>query len=129
MRKAAGCFITNESGDVLCFIRSDPQSLGAGLPCGGVDGDESFEDAAIREVLEETGYTVVLDNIPPFEDIEEGDNFHVMVFSASIKGKISATHAHEGAPVWANSSLLLSGPYASFNKKMIEHFREYISFN
>ena len=53
--------ITNKNNEV-CFIRSPryaTQSVELELPSGGIMPGESIEDAATREVLEETGFRLV----------------------------------------------------------------------
>lgn len=47
-----------ESGEVVMVrqYRNGSESLSLELPAGGVDPGESFEEAARRELLEETGY-------------------------------------------------------------------------
>jgi len=49
--------IRNEDGDVLLQLRGDLRVWG--LPAGGMELNESVQDALRREVLEETGLTVV----------------------------------------------------------------------
>ncbi|MEM0933434.1 MAG: NUDIX domain-containing protein, partial [Bacteroidota bacterium] len=50
---AAGGFVTNKKGKVLFIYRNDKWDL----PKGKVDKGESIENAAMREVEEETGVT------------------------------------------------------------------------
>ena len=51
--RAAGGVVVDESGRVLIVHR--PRHEDWSLPKGKLDRGESFEDAALREVLEETG--------------------------------------------------------------------------
>ena len=46
---------------VLASRRTRRGELAWGLANGGVEEGESFEDAAVREVLEETGYTAEIE--------------------------------------------------------------------
>lgn len=46
---------------VLASRRTRRGDLAWGLAKGGVEQGESFEDAAVREVLEETGYTAEIE--------------------------------------------------------------------
>lgn len=51
VRRAAGGLVYNTKGEVLFIFRSGKWDL----PKGGVNKDETLEDAAIREIEEETG--------------------------------------------------------------------------
>lgn len=55
-RAVAGVLACNSSGDLLLVRRSDEGTWG--LPGGGVEPGETWQGAAERECLEETGWTV-----------------------------------------------------------------------
>src|SRR3954466_3958691 len=61
-RRSAKVIGVDPSGDVLLFRGMDPARPGDGTwwftPGGGVEGDESDEQAALRELREETGLEV-----------------------------------------------------------------------
>ena len=60
-RIVAGC-VMYKDGKYLLIRERQPRVYGLwNLPAGHVDKDEVIEHAAIREVKEETGYTVELD--------------------------------------------------------------------
>ena len=52
------CMITDGNGNVLVQNRKDPSWPGIAFPGGHVEMGESFVDAVLREVFEETGLTV-----------------------------------------------------------------------
>lgn len=57
MRKTSACgFVQNEGAEILLHRRADNGRWG--LPGGGIELDETAEQAVVREVLEETGYRV-----------------------------------------------------------------------
>lgn len=120
--RAAGVLIEDTKGNVLGFLRSDPQRPGVALPCGGVDPGERDEDAAKRECLEETGYTVEL--YPnPFQSIEKRDGVVTTIYRAKIVGaRRPPTHTHEGEPQWVPRNTLLMGPYGDYNARMLAYF-------
>lgn len=54
--KGSSCVVVNERDEVLLVLREDFRIWA--LPGGGVEADETWEQAAVRETLEETGYQV-----------------------------------------------------------------------
>jgi 8-oxo-dGTP diphosphatase len=55
-RERVVCYITRNRQELLVFDHNDPQlTQGAQVVAGGVDDGETLEQAAIREVLEESG--------------------------------------------------------------------------
>ena len=75
-RIGAAVVVKNDKGEILLGVRNkDPQRGKWVLPGGGIKPFESYEAAAKREILEETGLEIELDGIvgvyeiinPPFE--------------------------------------------------------------
>jgi 8-oxo-dGTP pyrophosphatase MutT (NUDIX family) len=62
---SAGGVVYRRDGDeievVLASRRTRRGELAWGLAKGGIEPDETHEDAAVREVLEETGYTAEIE--------------------------------------------------------------------
>jgi 8-oxo-dGTP diphosphatase len=63
LRVAAYALITDEHGRMLLPHWSEAAHSGWTMPGGGIDPGEDPADAAVREVLEETGYHVDLDGL------------------------------------------------------------------
>ncbi len=57
----AGCVIEKDSKYLLVQEKQEKAYGLWNLPAGHVDEGETFEEAALRETIEETGYTVKLD--------------------------------------------------------------------
>ncbi|MFD6139902.1 NUDIX hydrolase [Promicromonospora sp. NPDC060271] len=63
LRVAAYAVITDDQGRMLLPHWSEHAHSGWTMPGGGLDPGEDPADAAVREVLEETGYHVELDGL------------------------------------------------------------------
>ena len=53
-RKCAGVILFNDSGKVLMCARADQKGFQWQFPQGGIENEESVQDAAARELFEET---------------------------------------------------------------------------
>jgi len=60
MVDAVSCIVFNQKKDQVLLIKRRDIPVWV-LPGGGIESDESPEEAAIREVLEETGFSVTID--------------------------------------------------------------------
>jgi ADP-ribose pyrophosphatase YjhB (NUDIX family) len=61
---AVGVVVTDENGRVCLVLRGEEPRKGFwGLPAGFMEGDETAEQGAMRECLEETGLEVELDGL------------------------------------------------------------------
>lgn len=83
-----GCVIRREDGKYLLVQEKQPKVYGLwNLPAGHVDRGEAIEDAAVREVKEETGYDVELgEKIGIYYDNVESPVRHA--FIANIIGGV-----------------------------------------
>lgn len=86
----------NDQTKILMLKRSDTDKSFPGtwcLPGGRVDEGESFEEACVREVKEETNLDVI--NKPSLFGVYEGEfDFKIQAFIVEVKGKVSLSHEH-----------------------------------
>ncbi|WP_125776137.1 NUDIX hydrolase [Antribacter gilvus] len=85
LRVAAYAVITDDAGRMLLPHWSEGGRSGWTLPGGGIDPGEDPADAAVREVLEETGYHVELDELLGVDSI-------VIPVERRVFGRSSAMH-------------------------------------
>ena len=96
----SACVIIEQDGKILLINRSD--GMGCTIPGGIVRYKETVEQCVLREVREETGYTVALEGIV---GVYSGLNRDPRFRAASIayKGSILSGSVHassEGKPCW-----------------------------
>lgn len=96
MYRGAFALITNQAGSVL-LVRSitDPKYLNVwSIPGGVVEDDETYEQAAVRETLEEVGLVINLGaRLSIVESIE--NNITAATFKASYVSGALQVQAHE----------------------------------
>lgn len=101
------CMIRDDCGNVLVQDRVDPDWSGVTFPGGHVEKGESFTDAVIREVFEETGLTVSKLQMCGIKDWtrDDGVRYVVLLYKTfTYKGKLQSSD--EGEVFWASLSSL-----------------------
>lgn len=92
---AVGVFVTDEQNRVCLILRGEEPRKGFwGLPAGFMEGDETAEQGAVRECLEETGLQVALDGLYALYSYKHADyetSGLLIVYRAHIIG--GAPHA------------------------------------
>lgn len=114
------CMITHED-KVLVIDRQKPDWPGVTFPGGHVEKEESFVDAVIREVYEETGLTVenpVLCGTKQFQ--EEGDTRYVVFFYKANRFSGELKSSEEGEVFWVNRKDLTSYPLSMDMEAMVQ---------
>ena len=115
--------IVEYKGGIVLVKRRNPP-LGWALPGGFVDYGETAEEAAKREVKEETGLEIsrVL-QFGLYSDPKRDDRFHTasLVFSAKAKGRLQSGSDAAAARVFSCCSLPL--PLAFDHEKIITEWR------
>lgn len=132
--KAACCVLTNEDGNILSVSRKT-NHLDKGLPGGKCEGNETYKEAAIREVCEETGY-LVTDLEPVFmadgdtgEPVSSLDNppvnsknkipCNAVTFVAKSHKKVSEV-TEAGRVEWVKPSDICTGSFAKYNIALLK---------
>jgi ADP-ribose pyrophosphatase YjhB (NUDIX family) len=96
----SACVITEQDGRILLIDRSD--GLGYTIPGGIVRYRETVEQCVLREVHEETGYTVTLDGIiGVYSGLKRDPRFRAasIAYRGSIVGG-TLQHSSEGKAYW-----------------------------
>lgn len=118
--KGSSCVVINQNGEVLLVLREDFRIWA--LPGGGLEPNESWEEAALRETLEETGYWVEIKQyIGEYwrPQMSQGQGDLKRVFLAEVVGGNPAHHDKESIDVrWF--------PVSSLPKGLFRFAREHI---
>ena len=116
-KKVSVVLIFNQGYILAVSRKDDPNDFG--LPGGKLDGEETFEAAAIREVKEETGLHIFC-LIPIFARMD--GEFAAVCFLAQFAGEIDNT-LEAGTVKWTNFSEINSGSFGIYNKELQNHLR------
>ena len=117
------CMIYDDNGNVLVQNRVDPSWSGITFPGGHVEKGESFTDAVIREVFEETGLTVSNLQMCGIKDWTEDDGVRYIIHlykTNKFEGKISSSV--EGEVCWVPLSELPNMKLARSMQTMLKLF-------
>lgn len=101
------CMIYDHDGNILVQDRLDPDWPGVTFPGGHIEPEESFTEAVIREVWEETGLTIEQPRLCGLKQFWEDDGTRYIVilyktdrFSGELKS------SREGKVFWIKRSEL-----------------------
>lgn len=111
--KAAVVLVRRADGKVLAVSRKDDPNA-FGLPGGTVEPGERVEDAAVRELKEETGLTL-LEPIEAFSSLD-ATGYHTTTFLGKVSGSVSTSE--KGVVAWVDPQQLIDGPFGEFNKRL-----------
>lgn len=94
----------------------DPNAFG--LPGGKLDPGETPEEAATRELAEETGLVMTNPKLV-FHGTSAGDkDFYVGTYMGDVTGNIHTTEA--GRVQWVTAKQLIDGPFGAYNLALLE---------
>jgi 8-oxo-dGTP pyrophosphatase MutT (NUDIX family) len=104
--------IRRDDGKILAVSRpNDPEAFG--LPGGHIELGETPEEAAVREVLEETGIDIFnLKEVYSTYDNQELVN----CFIADFVGK--PIQKESGVVKWVDPEVLINGPFGGYNLEL-----------
>ena len=113
--------VLNDRGEVLLELRSDARIWA--LPAGRMEPGETYEQAAIREVREETGYAIELERVVgdywrPQLGERGGDKMRV--FAGCVVGGDPSVHDSESLEVRWFPLDALPKPLFRFSREHIE---------
>ena len=119
------CMIYDDDGNVLVQDRRDSDWGGITFPGGHVEKGESFTDAVIREVYEETGLTIETPQICGIKQWPEDDGIRYIVLfykTSHFAGELKSSE--EGEVYWTKLSRLKDLPLARGMELMLRVFLE-----
>ena len=95
------CMVEDKQGQLLMQNRSDPSWPGLCFPGGHIEPCESFTNAAVREVFEETGLTIKNPKLCGVKQFQTRDNVRYVVFFYRANSFSGTLHSSdEGEVFW-----------------------------
>ena len=96
---------------------------GIAFPGGHVEKGESFADAVIREVFEETGLTIYAPKLCGIKDwVEPDGGRYIVLFYKTDRFTGELTSSEEGQVFWTDLDTLSAMPLASGMRDMLKVF-------
>ena len=118
----AVCCVIEEGEDYYLGVSRKDDATAVGFPGGKVELGEAPEQAAVRELAEETGLAltqprqVFVGMCPPGS--KDGRSFNTAAYIGKVSGYIHTTEA--GHVEWVSRETLLAGPFGDYNRRLFE---------
>ena len=112
-----------DGNKVLVQDKTDDDYSGITFPGGHVEKGESFTDAVIREVFEETGLSISSPQLCGIKDwMEEDGTRYMVLFYKTDKFEGTVTSSEEGEVFWTTLEEMKQRKLAYGMDKMLEVF-------
>lgn len=125
--KAACVLIFSQDGSKILAVSRKDDFTAFGIPGGKLDPNEDFLQAAFRETLEETGYTIKISEtskLNPYEVVDE-NGVLVQTYVARIDGSMPRQQldvSETGVVKYVKPDVLFAGPFSQYNKDLLAWF-------
>ena len=110
-----------------CLMVTRPDGYGVGFPGGKLEADETFADAACRELWEETGLVVEPQDLIHLhqgvcsDHRPGGEHYDVVSFLAPAWAGQAVQKEDKIAPLWDKyEQLLTNSPFAQYNAAVLD---------
>ena len=118
------CMVSDGNGNILVEDRLDPDWPGICLPGGHVEPGESFTDAVIREIQEETGLKISSPQLCGIKDWYENECRYVVMFYKTARFEGELVSSAEGKVWWEEIDNLPNLNLSLDMKDMLRVFTE-----
>lgn len=114
------CMLSDGNGNILVEDRKDPQWPGICFPGGHVEAGESFTEAAVREMREETGLTVLDPALCGVKQFQTNNGArYVVFFYKATQWTGTLQSSDEGEVFWISKAELA-------NHRLVDDFLDMI---
>ena len=116
------CMVYDGQGNALVQQRLDPKWPGVVFPGGHVESDETFAQAVLREVKEETGLTIRHPQLCGIKHWHRQGVRHVVLLYKTCEFEGELTASEEGPVWWTPIATLADLPLADNFQNMLQVF-------